>query len=254
MWFNSDLINAYRNSIAGQKDILMHVVNLPGLLGINHFWSKAIARTSCVPLWAVTKGKPWALRATEQTLKHILYYVYIHIHLYTYIHVLYYIILYYIIYMHSYSVSSVMSDSLQPIWTVAHQAPLSMELSRQEYWSGLLVPSPGDLPNPGIKPNSPALQEDSLTYVTPGKPSCLYIWYTFIIYIYICIYCIAYTYICMLHVIYAFAFFSFGSLLKLQAPGRNFCFAHCCIPNAYNRFLRYIRTSINIWIKKERVK
>ena len=91
MWFNSDLINAYRNSIAGQKDILMHVVNLPGLLGINHFWSKAIARTSCVPLWAVTKGKPWALRATEQTLKHILYYVYIHIHLYTYIHVLYYI-------------------------------------------------------------------------------------------------------------------------------------------------------------------
>ena len=50
----------------------------------------------------------------------------------------------------------------------------------------------------------------------------------------------------MLHVIYAFAFFSFGSLLKLQAPGRNFCFAHCCIPNAYNRFLRYIRTSINL--------
>ena len=144
MWFNSDLINAYRNSIAGQKDILIHVVNLPGLLGINHFRPKAIAWTSCVPLSAVTKGKPWALRATEQTLKHILYYAYICIHIYTYIHVLYNII-----YMHSYSVSSVMSDSWQPIWTVARQAPLSMELSRQEYWSGLPVPSPGDLPKIG---------------------------------------------------------------------------------------------------------
>ena len=43
--------------------------------------------------------------------------------------------------------------------TVAHQIPLSVEFSRQEYWSGLLFPSPGDLPNPGIKPTSPALQE-----------------------------------------------------------------------------------------------
>ena len=42
-------------------------------------------------------------------------------------------------------------------WTVAHQAPLSMEFSRQEYWSGLSFPSPGDLPNPGIEPKSPAL-------------------------------------------------------------------------------------------------
>ena len=47
-------------------------------------------------------------------------------------------------------------------WTVACQAPLSMEFSRQEYWSGLLFPSPGDLPDPGIKPRSPALQADSL--------------------------------------------------------------------------------------------
>ena len=45
-------------------------------------------------------------------------------------------------------------------WTVAHQAPLSMGFSRQEYWSGF--PSPGDLPDPGIEPRSPALQEDSL--------------------------------------------------------------------------------------------
>ena len=47
-------------------------------------------------------------------------------------------------------------------WTVAHQAPLSMGYSRQEYWSGLPFPSPGDLPNPGIEPKSPALQADSL--------------------------------------------------------------------------------------------
>ena len=55
-------------------------------------------------------------------------------------------------------------------WTVAHQAPLSMGLSRQEYWSGLPFPSPGDLPEPGIKPWSPALQADSLLMEPPGKP------------------------------------------------------------------------------------
>ena len=48
-------------------------------------------------------------------------------------------------------------------WTVAHQAPPSMGFSRQEYWSGLPFPSPGDLTNPGIKPRSPALQADALT-------------------------------------------------------------------------------------------
>ena len=47
-------------------------------------------------------------------------------------------------------------------WTVAHQTSLSMGFSRQEYWSGLLCPPPGDLPNPGIKPRSSALQADSL--------------------------------------------------------------------------------------------
>ena len=46
--------------------------------------------------------------------------------------------------------------------TVAYQAPQSMEFSRQEYWSGLPFPSPGDLPNPGIEPRSPALQTDAL--------------------------------------------------------------------------------------------
>ena len=49
------------------------------------------------------------------------------------------------------------------LWTVAHQAPLSMGFSRQEYWSGLAFPSPGDLPDPGIEPRSPALQADGLT-------------------------------------------------------------------------------------------
>ena len=52
-----------------------------------------------------------------------------------------------------------------------HQAPLSMEFSRQEYWSGLPLPSPGYLPDPGIKPRSPALQADALPSEPPGKPS-----------------------------------------------------------------------------------
>ena len=47
-------------------------------------------------------------------------------------------------------------------WTVAYKSPLSTEFSRQEYWSGLLFPSPGDLPDPGIEPMSPALQADPL--------------------------------------------------------------------------------------------
>ena len=55
-------------------------------------------------------------------------------------------------------------------WTVANQALLSMEFYRQEYWSGLSIPSPGDLPDSGIEPGSPALQEDSLLSEPPGKP------------------------------------------------------------------------------------
>ena len=61
-----------------------------------------------------------------------------------------------------------MSDSLRPHGLyVAPQVPLSIGFSRQEYWSGLSFPSPGDLPNPGIKPGSPALQANSL----PAEPS-----------------------------------------------------------------------------------
>ena len=52
--------------------------------------------------------------------------------------------------------------TLETPWTGAHQAPLSIRFSRQEYWSGLPFPSPGDLPDPGIKPRTPALQADSL--------------------------------------------------------------------------------------------
>ena len=55
-------------------------------------------------------------------------------------------------------------------WTVAHQAPPSMEFSRQEYWSGLPFPSPGDLPDPGIKLGSPVLQVDTLPSEPPGNP------------------------------------------------------------------------------------
>ena len=53
---------------------------------------------------------------------------------------------------------------------VARQAPLSMGISRQEYWSGLPFPSPGDLPDLGIKPGSPPLQADSLPTELQGKP------------------------------------------------------------------------------------
>ena len=55
-------------------------------------------------------------------------------------------------------------------WTIACHTPLSMEFSRQEYWSGLPFPSPGDLLNPGIEHRSPALQADSLLTELQGKP------------------------------------------------------------------------------------
>ena len=56
------------------------------------------------------------------------------------------------------------------LWTVVCQTPLSMEFPRQEYCSGLPLPSPGDLPNPGIKPLSPALAGGFFTAEPPGKP------------------------------------------------------------------------------------
>ena len=65
---------------------------------------------------------------------------------------------------------------LGTLWAVAHQAPLSLVFSRQEYWSGLPCPPPGDLPNPGIKPASPAspaLQADSLPTEPPWDPGSI---------------------------------------------------------------------------------
>ena len=60
--------------------------------------------------------------------------------------------------------------TLATSWTETRQVPLSIGFSRQEYWSGLPFPFPGDLPDPGIKPGSPALRADSLPTELPGKP------------------------------------------------------------------------------------
>ena len=75
------------------------------------------------------------------------------------------------IYLHSDSDSEVAQScpTLCDPMAVAHQAPPSMGFSRQEYWSGLPFPSPGDLPDPGIEPRSPTLQADALTSAPPGK-------------------------------------------------------------------------------------
>ena len=64
---------------------------------------------------------------------------------------------------------SLVSDSATA-WTVAHQAPLSVGFSRQEYWSGLPFPPPGDLPDPEIKPGSPALQQTLYHLSHQGRP------------------------------------------------------------------------------------
>ena len=58
----------------------------------------------------------------------------------------------------------------ETLWTVTRQAPLSMGFSRQEYWSEAPFPSPGNLPDPRVKPRSPQFQEDSLPSEPPGKP------------------------------------------------------------------------------------
>ena len=58
-------------------------------------------------------------------------------------------------------------------WTVDHQAPLTMGFSRHKYWSGLPFPSPGDIPDPGMEPGSPALRADSLPSAPPGKPTLI---------------------------------------------------------------------------------
>ena len=72
---------------------------------------------------------------------------------------------------------SAVSNSFGTPWTIVHQAPLSMEFPRQEYWSALSFPTPGDLPDLGIKPVSPAspgLAGIFFTSVRPGRPKCPY--------------------------------------------------------------------------------
>ena len=64
----------------------------------------------------------------------------------------------------------IMSDSFAIPWTIACQAPLFIGLPRQGYWSGLPFRSPGDLPNPGMEPGSPALQAESLPVSHQGSP------------------------------------------------------------------------------------
>ena len=74
------------------------------------------------------------------------------------------------------------------LWTVAHQAPLSMEFSRQEYCSGFLCPPQGDLPNPGTEPRSLALQADSLPRSHQGSPIYMYMYIYVYMYMYIFIF------------------------------------------------------------------
>ena len=75
-------------------------------------------------------------------------------------------------YSHSKSLSRVWL--FVTLWTVAYQAPPSMGFSRQEYWSGLPLPSPGDLPDPGIEPGSPAFQADALPLSHQGNQGPAY--------------------------------------------------------------------------------
>ena len=77
------------------------------------------------------------------------------------------------IYVHTQSLSHV--QLFVTPWTIAHQAPLSMGFPRQEYWRGLPFPSPGDLPNPGSEPSSPALSGGFFTTEPSGKPH-VYMW------------------------------------------------------------------------------
>ena len=72
-------------------------------------------------------------------------------------------------YTHIFVVALVTKSCLTLCDSIAHLAPQPMGLSRQEYWSGLPFLSPGDLPDPGIKPRSPALQMESLLFEPPGK-------------------------------------------------------------------------------------
>ena len=122
---------------------------------------------------------------------HIYVYTYIYTHIYVYTYIYTHIYVYTYVYIHTYVCIYVLFQILLPYkllcclcviscvqlfatpWTVAHQAPLSMGFSRQEYWSGLPFPAPGDLSDSGIKPGSPAspsLAGGFFTTALLGKP------------------------------------------------------------------------------------
>ena len=94
--------------------------------------------------------------------------------------------IYIYIYIHYIYVLCAHAQSLfMTLWTVANQAPLSTGFSKQEYWSGLPCPPPGDLPNPGTEPMSPALQVDSLLLSYWESP--IYVLYIHTVYICVCV-------------------------------------------------------------------
>ena len=105
---------------------------------------------------------------------HMCIYVHIHICVHIYIHTHTYTPMY--MYTHIYCCGCLVTKSCPTLvtpWFIAHQAPLPMGFPRQEYWSGLPFPSPGDLPSPGIEPASPALtggfSTNSTTWEAPIK-------------------------------------------------------------------------------------
>jgi len=137
-------------------------------------------------------------------IKHV--YIHIDMHIYSCIHacdalcvyiqyVYIYVYVYIYIYIYIYIQCAVAVQYLSHVWlfvapwTVTHQAPLYMEFSKQEYWSGFSFLSPGDLPDPGIELRSPALQADSLPLSHQGSPYIQYIY----IYVCVCVYSVCHS-------------------------------------------------------------
>ena len=116
------------------------------------------------------------------------FYIYMPLHIYIHIYSVIYI--YVCVYTSPWAASLSRVWLFATPWTIAFQAPLSMEFSRQEYWSELPCPPPGDLPNPGVEPRSLALRVILYYLSHQGNPriyilTCLYNWITIYIYIYI---------------------------------------------------------------------
>ena len=129
-------------------------------------------------IWTVNQANCYIYKYTYKYSVDICVCVDIYVCIYIYVYVyIYYICVCVYVYMYIYIyIVKLLSHVclLVTPWTVAHQAPPSMEFSRQEYWSGLPFPSPGDLPDPGVKPGSPALQADALPSEPPGISLYIY--------------------------------------------------------------------------------